>query len=68
MARGVVATAYEVVQRDVEVVREGDKDKCRWDSSTIFVPLICLFCNIDTISNLFLCKALFGSDFFKLDS
>jgi len=25
MARGVVATAYEVVQRDVEVVREGDE-------------------------------------------
>ena len=40
MARGVVAAAHEVVQRDIEVVREGDEFCEIRLSIPIFIPLI----------------------------
>ena len=40
MARGIVAAAYEIVQRHVEVVREGDEFCEIRLSIPIFIPLI----------------------------
>ena len=66
MPCGIVRSANKVIQGHVEVVGQGDEDKCRGNGFTIFISLICLLRNAYPIGHLLLSEVLFNADFLEL--
>lgn len=61
----IIRSADEVIQGDIEEVGKGDENQRGRDSFAVFVSLIGLFCNADSIGHLFLSSVFFKAVAFQ---
>ena len=66
MPSRIIGTANEVVDGNVVEVGKGDENERRRNNFPVFVALIALFGNVETICHLLLSKTTFEANLFEL--